>query len=165
MAYNIDNLVIRDAEPFDTQAIRLLAFDTKIDAWTEADYSDEISRLDSIFLKAMEDGTLVGFLVARIVPGTTERPDAELYNIAVLPTRKRQGIGNRLIVALSERLVNSGVSNVWLEVRESNSEAIAFYRSHGFRSEITRANFYANPTENAIIMRFRIGTGPDVSEA
>ena len=159
MPQQLENIITRDAEPSDSQAIRQLALDVRIDAWSAKEYSDEISRPNSIVLKASYHGELIGFLVARIVPGPTDKPDAELYNIAVSPSCKRQGIGTKLLATLIERLESFGVRSLWLEVRESNSEAIGFYRSHGFCSELTRPKFYSNPTENAVIMRLQIAAG------
>jgi len=165
MPYPLEKLITNEANRSDSSAIRRLALVANIDAWSEADYSDEISRPDSFVITTTDSDVLVGFLVARIVPGTTEAPDADLYNIAVDPAAKRQGIGSRLLATLVEQLVKKSVGNVWLEVRESNAEAIAFYERHGFTAEVTRPNFYTNPTENAVIMRLRIASQLDVSEA
>ena len=166
MPYLLENLITKDACPSDSAVIRHLALNAKIDAWSEADYSDEISRPDSFVLTSTDSEVLVGFIVARIVPGKTARyPDADLYNIAVDPAAKRLGIGTKLLVTLLERLTFRGVNNVWLEVRESNRQAISFYERHGFTAELTRPNFYVNPTENAVIMRLRMESEQDVSEA
>ena len=166
MPYLLENFITKDACPSDSAAIRKLAIDARIDAWSEADYSDEMSRPDSFVLTSTDSGVLAGFVVARIVPGTTEEnPDADLYNIAVDPAVKRQGIGTKLLVGLLERLAIRGVRNVWLEVRESNYEAISFYERHGFTGEVTRPNFYVNPADNAVIMRLRTTSEQDVSEA
>ncbi|MEQ1764067.1 MAG: ribosomal protein S18-alanine N-acetyltransferase [Pyrinomonadaceae bacterium] len=165
MANHLDNLTTQNAKLSDAPAIRQLAYDAKIDAWTEADYAVEICRPDSFVVTTTSGGELIGFLVARLVPGKGAYPDAELYNIAVATAFKRRGIGKRLVVALLDRLEGANVQNVWLEVRASNSDAIAFYESHGFCSEMTRPNFYVNPTESAVIMALQIGSESDVSEA
>lgn len=165
MPYPLEELITKEAGPADSASIRQLALDAKIDAWSEADYSDEMSRPDSFVLISTLSEILAGFLVARVVPGSGETPDADLYNIAVDPAAKRQGIGTILLLALIERLKRRKVESVWLEVRESNAEAIAFYERHGFTAEVTRRNFYTNPTENAVIMRLRMASNLDVSEA
>jgi ribosomal-protein-alanine N-acetyltransferase len=166
MPYHLENLILKDATIADSAAIRQLALEANIDAWSVADYADEISRPDSFVLTISQGEVLLGFLLARLVPGTTDKyPDADLYNIAVDPAGKRRGIGTKLLISLLERLAKRDVRNVWLEVRESNQEAITFYESHGFVAELTRPNFYVNPTENAVIMRLRIGPEQDVSEA
>ncbi len=164
MNHGFESLSVEDAQPADCLSIRQLAVDANIDAWSEADYASEMARPDSSVLKATDSGELVGFLVARIVPGGTEHPDAELYNIGIARGHKRQGIGTLLLLTLLEKLAERGVRNLWLEVRESNSEAISFYSRHGFTAEVTRPNFYSNPSENALIMRLQIASRTDVSE-
>lgn len=165
MNHGLENVGVQQAEPADCLSIRQLALDANIDAWLEGDYSEEISRQGSFVLKALFENKFVGFLVARIVPGANERnPDADLYNIGVSPGLKRQGIGTLLLFTLVERLADESVQNLWLEVRESNSEAISFYERHGFKAEVTRPNFYSNPSENAVIMRLQIRRGGDVPE-
>ncbi|HEX6280030.1 MAG TPA: ribosomal protein S18-alanine N-acetyltransferase [Pyrinomonadaceae bacterium] len=140
----------------DALKIRELAVEAGIDAWTVRGYEAEIVRGDSFVLTALESERIVGFLVARLVPGADVAFDADLYNIAVQAGFRRQGIGRRLVSELSAMLRDKDVRNVWLEVRESNLSAIEFYGSEGFRSEITRKNFYSDPTENAVIMRLSL---------
>ena len=152
-----DHTRILLAQPSDGLLLRKLALDSRIDAWSEADYAEEISRPRSFVLKASAGRNVVGFLVARIVPGSDGVTDAELYNIGVADSYRRKGIGSHLMADLRRRLEVAGVQNLWLEVRESNDEAISFYEKLGFRAEVTRKNFYSNPVENAVIMQLRIG--------
>jgi [ribosomal protein S18]-alanine N-acetyltransferase len=164
MNHGSDNLSVEAAHPGDSLPIHELARNSRIDAWSAADYSDEMSRPDSFVLTAKKQDRLVGFLVARTVPGVTEHPDAELYNIGIAGGHKRQGIGTLLLFTLLEKLAEKRVRNLWLEVRESNSEAISFYSRYGFTAEVTRPNFYSNPSENALVMRLQIPSRTDVSE-
>jgi ribosomal-protein-alanine N-acetyltransferase len=41
---------------------------------------------------------------------------------------------------------------IFLEVRESNTAALALYGSFGFKVSGRRNNYYRNPVENAIVM-------------
>ena len=43
-------------------------------------------------------------------------------------------------------------SAVLLDVRESNENAICFYKAYGFLEDGIRKNFYENPREHAILM-------------
>jgi ribosomal-protein-alanine N-acetyltransferase len=105
-----------------------------------------------------ESGALTGFLVARVLA-----PEAELETIAVAAEGQRLGIGGRLLRALVEELRTEPVSELILEVRDSNGAALAFYRAHGFEEIGRRLRYYADPEEDAILMRLRlasdIGTG------
>ncbi len=149
-------ILIRSARPEDAARLRELAMSAGIDAWSEAGYADEISNPNSVVLCAFREHAIVGLLVSRIVPGSSDLPDAEIYNIAVDLGWRRSGIGSQLLAELIARLMTKGVEKLWLEVRESNRFAIGFYERHGFTAEITRPHFYANPDENAIVMRLRL---------
>ena len=46
---------------------------------------------------------------------------------------------------------------MFLEVRESNQSAIAFYAKHGFNKMGRRASYYHDPEEAAIVMEIKLG--------
>lgn len=99
------NIKVTNADTDDSVRLREIALEANIDAWTAADYSEEIGRIDSIVLKAeSSNGEILGFLVARIVPSNSAGQDAELYNIAVRPALQRSGVGGLLIADLFQRL-------------------------------------------------------------
>ncbi len=75
-----------------------------------------------------------------------------ISNVAVAPTARRRGIGDRLIAALLRRCGELGLAFVTLEVRESNDPAISLYEKHGFRRVGLRKDYYEQPKENAILM-------------
>lgn len=89
-----------------------------------------------------------GFVVACLLP-----PQAELETIAVTPERQRQGLGRLLFRALGAELKATGVDELLLEVRASNSSALAFYRALGFEKTGLRQGYYIDPIEDAVLMR------------
>ena len=89
----------------------------------------------------------VGFIAWREV--TTG--EWELLNLAVRPSFRRHGVASRLLA----ELLQSKPETVFLEVRESNHGARAFYALHGFHPVGLRRNYYSSPTENAIVLRFQ----------
>ena len=89
---------------------------------------------------------VMGFLVGR----TLGAGEYELLNLAVAPESRRQGIGRELVAAWMER--NPGT--VFLEVRSSNTAARLFYKSLGFQEISTRPEYYENPPEAAIVLKF-----------
>src|SRR6188508_1302701 len=77
--------------------------------WNASDYISELSRPDSIFLKAaLGDIPCSGFILGRIIPGVVQDAgvDAEIYNIGVHPGRQQQGIGSKLIETFLEECQN-----------------------------------------------------------
>jgi ribosomal protein S18 acetylase RimI-like enzyme len=55
-----------------------------------------------------------------------------------------------------EKLQRRGVRRVYLEVRESNTTAIAFYQKQGFSIMGRRPGYYREPEEAAVLMERRL---------
>jgi ribosomal-protein-alanine N-acetyltransferase len=94
------------------------------------------------------DRRLVGFGVMVLIP-----PQAELEAIAVTGERQRRGIAGNLWFDLLTELKRLDITEVILEVRESNRTAQAFYRASGFVESGRRRGYYADPQEDALLMR------------
>ena len=111
------------------------------------------SSAKSIALIAEDSETraVVGFIVAGLIP-----PEAELESLAVSAGYQRRGVARRLYEAMADEFGRSQVREVLLEVRESNQAARAFYTSLGFVEEGRRPSYYADPVEDAVLMRIRI---------
>ncbi len=99
-----------------------------------------------------EASDLLGFMMASLLP-----PTAELESIAVASDSQRHGIGRRLFDAMAGELRASGALEVVLEVRASNHAAHGFYRSIGFAKTGIRKAYYADPIEDAVLLRLRLG--------
>jgi ribosomal-protein-alanine N-acetyltransferase len=80
-------------------------------------------------------------------------PQAELEAIAVTGERQRRGIAGNLWSDLLIELKRFDITEVILEVRESNRPARAFYRASGFVETGRRRRYYADPEEDALLMR------------
>lgn len=74
----------------------------------------------------------------------------EILNLAVAPELRGCGTGRALV----EFLLAKHPGEVFLEVRESNRGARAFYLALGFHEVGSRRKYYENPSESAIVMRF-----------
>lgn len=116
--------------------------------WSEQAYKDvfEPGAPERLLLLSESDGQLQGFLVARFTPG-----DCELENIVVAPENRRHGIARQLLESLIVKARERGVQKILLDVRESNTVARSLYRKLGFQETGRRKNYYANPTEDAIL--------------
>ena len=96
---------------------------------------------------------LDGDSVAGYIGSQSVLDEADMMNVAVHPDYRRQGIGEKLVLALAQALTEKGIRGLMLEVRESNVPAIALYEKLGFRQVGLRKNYYRAPKENALIMR------------
>ncbi len=99
-----------------------------------------------------ENDVVAGFAVASLTP-----PEAELETIAVAAAFQRRGVARQLFEALAGELRGRRVRDTLLEVRASNQQAQAFYRALGFAEAGRRPRYYADPVEDAVLMRLRLG--------
>ena len=136
-----------------------LGEETSLSPWTANNYLAELQNPRAIMLRlAGDDNSTCGFIVGRLVSGreTVTRPDAEIYNIAVRPDLQGQGYGQILFDGFADACREKLVTNIWLEVRESNHKAIRFYQKNGFLKVQSRPSFYENPRENALLMKLAL---------
>jgi len=90
---------------------------------------------------------VLGFVVACILP-----QQAELETMAVTTESQRQGLGQLLFHALAAELKTASAHELFLEVRASNRQALAFYFALGFVETGARPSYYTDPIEDAILM-------------
>jgi ribosomal-protein-alanine N-acetyltransferase len=115
--------------------------------WSLAMFVLELSKPSGLCLAAVDaySSKLTGFLVL-------SRYDTawHLMNIAVDPTRRREGIARGMLEEMFER---AGPEEQYtLEVRTSNAPAIALYERYGFRPAGRRPRYYRDTGEDAVIM-------------
>ncbi len=77
---------------------------------------------------AIDDGKVAGYVVA--LPLGVESADIE--SIAVDPANQGNGTGGLLLDAIEQEMKARGFSSSVLEVRDRNTQAINFYRKHGY---------------------------------
>lgn len=80
-------------------------------------------------------------------------PEAEILNIAVSQSHRRQGLAQSLLLYLSDFLKENSVEDIFLEVRASNVPAQSLYRKFGFEVIGIRRKYYSAPTEDAVLMK------------
>lgn len=85
--------------------------------------------------------------------------EAHLLDLVSDPGRRGQGLGRRLLSGLIDEVLVAGVSIWFLEVRISNTAAIALYRALGFNEMGLRRNYYDGPDgrEDALLMALSTG--------
>ena len=118
------------------------------DPWSENSVASELNNPLSLWLVAVDDENLAGYVGSQTVMDETD-----MMNIAVDPRYRRQGIAQMLVEALGEQLKKAESRCLTLEVRISNAPAIALYEKLGFAQVGKRPNYYRNPKEDALILR------------
>lgn len=81
-----------------------------------------------------------------------------LEKIAVDPACRRQGVAEAILSAFL-RFGRAHLAFLTLEVRESNTPAIALYEKLGFQQVGRRKNYYADLREDALLMTRAFASG------
>lgn len=100
-----------------------------------------------------EGETLVGAALLEVLV-----PESELQSLAVLPAKRRRGLGGVLLNSALTAARKRGATEMFLEVRSSNQAAIALYERAGFASLSVRRGYYSQPREDALVMRKRLAS-------
>jgi [ribosomal protein S18]-alanine N-acetyltransferase len=145
---------IRPFRSGDAKALaKILQSATEAAQWPLESYEQMTQLAGAVALVCETDTGVTGFMIARQVAD-----EAEVLNVAVLTEARRQGQASALLAAAMHQFQNSGVLRIFLEVRESNQPAIAFYAKHGFTPTGRRKAYYRNPVEDALCMEMKFPT-------
>jgi [ribosomal protein S18]-alanine N-acetyltransferase len=143
---------IRLAQALDLRAVfEILAQSPEAASWSSAGLQSVFEQNADYFLVASEGFEILGFVAGRALID-----EAEILNLAVAPAYRRAGLGKALVQSLLRSFATEDVATVFLEVRESNRAAIAFYELLGFERAGTRPGYYSNPPESALVLRTRL---------
>ena len=77
-------------------------------------------------------------------------------NVAVRPGHRRKGMAKALLCAVEADARRDGLCFLTLEVRQSNTPAIALYAGQGYERVGIRPNYYKAPKEDAVLMTKRL---------
>jgi ribosomal-protein-alanine N-acetyltransferase len=83
--------------------------------------------------------------------------EIHITNLAVHPEWRRRGVARQLLGAALIEGVSRGVILAFLEVRPSNTRALALYESLGFQVIGRRNGYYFDTGEDALVMEARLG--------
>lgn len=120
------------------------------EAWTKEGFFTFLTRQDALFLVVEEKENILGYCGLLMVLG-----EGDVTNVAVKRERQREGIGQFLMDSLIRLSAELGVTDIHLEVRESNGSAIRLYERLGFVRDGLRRNYYTEPVEHAVLMTRR----------
>jgi ribosomal-protein-alanine N-acetyltransferase len=115
--------------------------------WSLENFERIFRYKENYYLTAWDGDAIVGFIGLMAVAG-----EGDITNVAVLPSHRKQGIGDRLVKSMIDLAKEKEISKIMLEVRSSNEAAIHLYEKYGFEFLCIRKNYYQKPTEDANIM-------------
>lgn len=142
--WGIEPLTLDDVD--DVLALEEAAF---TNPWTRAMYLAELQNPGVSYCYLARDPArrAVGFCSFwRVLD------ELHINNLAVLPERRRAGIGSMLLEFVLKKGVELGATRATLEVRRSNEPARLLYERYGFAVAGVRAAYYSKPVEDALVL-------------
>ncbi|GAB1233253.1 ribosomal protein S18-alanine N-acetyltransferase [Ferrigenium sp. UT4] len=141
-------MILRDMRATDLDAVVAIERAVHAHPWTRGNFDDALRSGYQCMVAETEQGML-GYAVMLLGPD-----EAELLDIAVAADRQRQGWGGRLLGGMLILARRHGMRRAVLEVRVSNTPAIAMYRRQGFVEIGLRRDYYPalNGREDAMLM-------------
>ena len=125
------------------------AFEKKPEEKWIIPFQREFTGLTPVFGLLSPEHELLAFVSMGLYYGAAE---LEVYNIAVLPERRRQKLARFLLGVLLEAAALHGFEKALLEVRQGNISAIALYASLGFKTVGHRKGYYTDNDEDAWVL-------------
>jgi ribosomal-protein-alanine N-acetyltransferase len=125
--------------------------------WNLAEYKKlfaEDTRRDRAALVIEQNGKGVGSHVVGFIVGRQLGDEWDIENIVVTGAAQRGGLGSQLLTEFLKLVHGRGGRAIYLEVRESNLAARALYRKWTFLETGRRKEYYENPPEDALLLRF-----------
>ena len=117
--------------------------------WSRKMLAEELENQCAAFLVAQDGvtGQVVGYAGLLVMAD-----EGYITNVAVFPEYRRQGVAAKLISVFENFARGNKLAFLTLEVRPSNTAAIALYKSFGFEEVGRRKNYYDLPKEDALIL-------------
>ena len=142
-------MMIRRMEKRDLLQVEAIETALFSDAWSEQGFEDTLNSPYVISLVAIDEAedTILGYIIMYV-----SFEEGEISNVAVAKSAQNRGIGSALMQAILEKGLEESVTRFILEVRVSNTPAIALYKKFGFTEIGIRRDFYEKPREDALIM-------------
>ena len=115
--------------------------------WNEAMLEVELYNDTASFIVAEgEDGSVLGYAGLHVI-----LDEGYIDNVAVRPSCRRMGLGDKLLDVFI-RFGQANLAFLTLEVRPSNTPAVALYEKNGFKEVGRRPNYYDDPKEDALLL-------------
>ncbi len=117
--------------------------------WSRRMLAEELENACAAFLVAEDamTGEVLGYAGLLVMAD-----EGYITNVAVFPEARRGGVAAQIIEVFMNFAKGNHLAFLTLEVRLTNTAAIALYQSFGFEEVGRRKNYYDLPKEDALIL-------------
>jgi len=119
--------------------------------WTKTMFFQETGQEYSDCFVLMMNEEVVAYLSAWIV-----LDECTLNKITCRADLRRRGYGTMILKHLIQVVFEKGIKDLFIEVRESNHKAVAFYDKSGFVKTGVRKGYYSDTNEDAVLMSLNL---------
>lgn len=153
--------MIRRADKDDIPTVMDINAETLPEHYSDYFYYEILTEFPETFLVAELDGALVGYVMCRIEYGFSHlrklglARKGHVVSIAVKDEHRGKGVGTLLMRSSQEEMVKKAATEVYLEVRVSNTEAISLYQRMGYKVA-GRLEAYYKDGEAALVMAIQV---------
>ena len=134
--FGMKSLSIRKMSFHDLQGVYDIEKLSNPTPWSKTSFSDCLRGFYQNLIVTI-DKEQVAFCIM-----TVNFTESHLLNISVHPNYRNQGIGEILLKVSEKKAIKKGVTDIFLEVRESNKNAISFYKKNKYKYVGIRKNYY-----------------------
>lgn len=132
----------------DLSEIAALQARTFTNPWSAESLQWELANTDVARLYVLRrDGAVAGYCACWVI-----LDELHINSLAIDPDHRRQGLALRLLRAVCRDAAAAGATAATLEVRRSNTAALALYAALGFSIEAVRKGYYQQPEEDALVL-------------
>jgi len=141
--------MLREFKKVDLNAVLPIEQGAHVSPWSKETFETCFRSGCKGWLIENEDKVVVGFIVVSL-----HADECHILNLCVGRDYQRQGLGKELLQHALAYSKSIGIAIAYLEVRRSNSRAIALYRQQGFQLIGERKSYYqtVNGHEDALIL-------------
>ena len=153
---------IRRCEREDVEMVIQINAETLPEHYSDYFYYEILAEFPETFLVAELDGAVVGYVMCRIEYGFSHLKrlglarKGHIVSVAVRDGHRGKGVGTMLMNASHQGMAAKTATESYLEVRVTNSEAIALYQRLGYRVA-SRLEAYYKDGEAALVMAMPLG--------
>lgn len=140
-------ITFREMVPEDAAGVEAVEKESFAIPWSRQSFWEEAANERTYYLLALEEEVIIGYAGTWII-----EDEAQITNVAIAPRYRGQGIGTRMMAEIIQAAKQRGAVRMTLEVRPSNTAALALYTAFGFKSAGRRPHYYQDNGEDAIIM-------------